>query len=92
MGGTFLFTFAHVVVMLSTPPSDTSAVHSSLLSMSMEPSALPGYTELPAKANCLANLARFRGAQPAIRIGMTTQYAVLPVPATSLHLTYRYPC
>jgi hypothetical protein len=54
-------------------PATAVPVDPSLLSISIEFFAFPGYTELIATANCLANLASLRGAQPAIRIGGTTQ-------------------
>lgn len=57
----------------STPPSSAAAIDPSLLSVSIEFFAFPGYTQLAATSNCLANLAGLRGAQPAIRIGGTTQ-------------------
>ena len=57
---------------LSEPPLDPA-----LLSVSLEFFAFPGYAALPATANCLANLANLRGAQPAIRIGGTTQCVFL---------------
>ncbi|OBZ67030.1 Solute carrier family 40 member 2 [Grifola frondosa] len=55
------------------PPSSAAALDPSLLSVSIEFFAFPGYTEIPATNNCLANIASLRGAQPAIRIGGTTQ-------------------
>lgn len=68
------FASSHALIVPSTAPSNASAVDPSLLSVSIEFFAFPGYTQLPATANCLANLASLRGAQPAIRIGGTTQY------------------
>ncbi|KAI0356333.1 hypothetical protein OH77DRAFT_1423976 [Trametes cingulata] len=57
----------------SSPPSNAAPVDPSLVSISMEFFAFPGYTQLSGTNNCLANLASLRGAQPAIRIGGTTQ-------------------
>ncbi|EGO27198.1 glycoside hydrolase family 79 protein [Serpula lacrymans var. lacrymans S7.9] len=50
-----------------------SWVNPSLLSLSLEFFAFPEYTRLSATTNCLDNIATLRGAQPAIRIGGTTQ-------------------
>ena len=58
----------------STPPSGAATVDPALVSVSIEFFAFPGYTEMAGTNNCLANLAALRGAQPAIRIGGTTQY------------------
>ena len=60
----------------SSPPSSAATVDPSLLSVSIEFFAFPGYTQLVGTANCLQNLADLRGAQPAIRIGGTTQYVL----------------
>ena len=68
-----LFASAEAITVPSTAPSTAAVVDPSLLSVSLEFFAFPGYTQLPATANCLANLATLRGAQPAIRIGGTTQ-------------------
>ncbi|EIW63157.1 uncharacterized protein TRAVEDRAFT_26555 [Trametes versicolor FP-101664 SS1] len=64
---------AHAIVVPSSPPSGAAAVDPSLVSISMEFFAFPGYTQLSGTNNCLNNLASLRGAQPAIRIGGTTQ-------------------
>ena len=61
------------VVVPSTPPSGAISVDPSLVSVSIEFFAFPGYTNITGTNNCLANLATLRGAQPAIRIGGTTQ-------------------
>ncbi|KAI0331016.1 hypothetical protein GY45DRAFT_1322942 [Cubamyces sp. BRFM 1775] len=57
----------------SSPPANAAPVDPSLVSVSIEFFAFPGYTQLSSTSNCLANLASLRGAQPAIRIGGTTQ-------------------
>lgn len=64
---------ASAVTVPSAPPSGAAAVDPSLLSISFEFFAFPGYTQLAATPKCLANLANLRGAQPAVRIGGTTQ-------------------
>lgn len=61
------------VTVPSTPPSSAQSVDKSILSVSLEFFAFPGYTQLEATNNCLANIATLRGAQPAVRIGGTTQ-------------------
>lgn len=61
------------VTVPSSPPSSAQSVDPSILSVSLEFFAFPGYTELQATTNCLANIASLRGAQPAVRIGGTTQ-------------------
>ena len=67
-------TAARAFVVPSTAPSSAAAVDPALLSVSIEFFAFPGYTQLAATDNCLANIAALRGAQPAVRIGGTTQY------------------
>ena len=62
------------VAVPSTPPSGSASVDSSLVSVSIEFFAFPGYTNITGTNNCLANLATLRGAQPAVRIGGTTQW------------------
>lgn len=57
----------------TAPPSGAAAVDPSLVSISIEFFAFPGYTQMAGTNNCLANLAALRGAQPAVRIGGTTQ-------------------
>ena len=57
----------------SAPPSGAATVDPALVSVSIEFFAFPGYTNITGTNNCLANLATLRGAQPAIRIGGTTQ-------------------
>ncbi|KAI9068399.1 glycoside hydrolase family 79 protein [Trametes sanguinea] len=61
------------IVVPSSAPSNAAAVDPSLVSVSIEFFAFPGYTQLRGTSNCLANLASVRGAQPAVRIGGTTQ-------------------
>lgn len=61
-----------ITVPSSAPPSAVP-VDPSLLSVSLEFFAFPGYAALPTTANCLANMAALRGAPPAVRIGGTTQ-------------------
>ncbi|KAI0785550.1 hypothetical protein C8Q75DRAFT_775360 [Abortiporus biennis] len=72
---TFLFLHSAVsaIVVPSSAPSTAVAVDPSLLSVSIEFFTFPAYTQIQATSNCLANLATLRGAQPAIRIGGTTQ-------------------
>ena len=57
----------------SSPPSSAATVDPSLLSLSIEFFAFPGYTQLTATQNCIDNIAALRGAPPAVRIGGTTQ-------------------
>ena len=64
---------AYAIAVPSTTPSGAVSVDSSLVSVSIEFFAFPGYTNITGTNNCLANLATLRGAQPAIRIGGTTQ-------------------
>ncbi|RPD78395.1 hypothetical protein L226DRAFT_502875 [Lentinus tigrinus ALCF2SS1-7] len=61
------------VAVPSSPPSGAVAVDPSLVSVSIEFFAFPGYTQMSGTNNCLNNLASLRNAQPAIRIGGTTQ-------------------
>ena len=64
---------ARAITVPSTPPSGAVTVDPSLVSVSIEFFAFPGYTEITGTNNCLDNLASLRGAQPAVRIGGTTQ-------------------
>lgn len=57
----------------SSVPSSAVSVDASLLSVSIEFFAFPGYVELDGTATCLSNLQSLRGAPPAVRIGGTTQ-------------------
>ncbi|TCD67081.1 hypothetical protein EIP91_000594 [Steccherinum ochraceum] len=57
----------------SSPPTQANPVDPSLVSVSIEFFTLPGYTQIEATTNCLANLAELRGVPPAVRIGGTTQ-------------------
>ena len=61
------------VVVPSSPPSGAATVDPSLVSVSIEFFAFPGYTQMSGTNNCLSNLAALRNAPPAIRIGGTTQ-------------------
>ncbi|KAI0829864.1 hypothetical protein BC628DRAFT_1314531 [Trametes gibbosa] len=61
------------VVVPSSSPSGAVAVDPSLVSVSVEFFAFPGYTQISGTNKCLANLASLRGSPPAIRIGGTTQ-------------------
>lgn len=63
---------AYAIAVPSSPPSGAVAVDPSLVSVSIEFFAFPGYTEMAGTNNCLNNLASLRGVQPAIRIGGTT--------------------
>ncbi|OCB89325.1 hypothetical protein A7U60_g3526 [Sanghuangporus baumii] len=60
-------------VVPSAAPSSAVTVDPSLLSVSIEFFAFPGYTELSGTTTCLANIEKLRGAPPAFRIGGTTQ-------------------
>ena len=64
---------ARAITVPSTPPSGAVTVDPSLVSVSIEFFAFPGYTEITGTNYCLDNLASLRGAQPAVRIGGTTQ-------------------
>ncbi|KAH9858510.1 glycoside hydrolase superfamily [Lenzites betulinus] len=61
------------VAVPSSPPSGAASVDPSLVSVSVEFFAFPGYTQISGTNKCLANLASLRGSPPAIRIGGTTQ-------------------
>lgn len=76
------------IVLPLTAPSNASSVDPSLLSVSIEFFAFPGYTDVSATATCLNNLAELRGAPPAVRIGGTTQYADLLSSSSLSALTY----
>ncbi|EKM54178.1 glycoside hydrolase family 79 protein [Phanerochaete carnosa HHB-10118-sp] len=71
--GSLLVPLCRAIAVPSSAPLSAALVDPSLLSVSLEFFAFPGYTTLAATSNCLANLATLRGAQPAIRIGGTTQ-------------------
>lgn len=58
-------------------PLNASSIDPSLLSVSIEFFAFPGYTDLSATTTCLNNLAELRGAPPAVRIGGTSQCVYL---------------
>ena len=66
-------TAVFAVAIPASPPATAATVDPALLSVSIEFFAFPGYTQLAATENCLANIAALRGAQPAVRIGGTTQ-------------------
>ncbi len=61
------------VTVPNTPPPSAAVVDPSLLSVSIEFFTFPAYAQIAATSNCIANIATLRGAQPAIRIGGTTQ-------------------
>ncbi|TBU37713.1 hypothetical protein BD309DRAFT_973450 [Dichomitus squalens] len=65
--------YVRAIAVPSTTPSGAVSVDPSLVSVSIEFFAFPGYTNITGTNNCLANLATLRGAQPAVRIGGTTQ-------------------
>ncbi|KAI0686858.1 hypothetical protein BC835DRAFT_1450643 [Cytidiella melzeri] len=69
----FCVSIGTAITLPSSPPSSARSVDPSLLSVSLEFFAFPGYTALAATENCLNNLGALRGAPPAIRIGGTTQ-------------------
>lgn len=69
----------HAITVPQTAPSNASTIDPSLLSVSIEFFAFPGYTDLSATSTCLANIASLRGAHPAVRIGGTTQCVHPPV-------------
>ncbi|EJD06326.1 uncharacterized protein FOMMEDRAFT_25640 [Fomitiporia mediterranea MF3/22] len=67
---------AQTLTTIAVPPSAPTqavTVDPSLLSVSIEFFAFPGYTELSGTTTCLANIQELRGAPPAVRIGGTTQ-------------------
>ncbi|KAK7685216.1 hypothetical protein QCA50_011579 [Cerrena zonata] len=76
------------VTVPSTPPSSAQSVDKSILSVSLEFFAFPGYTQLEATNNCLANIATLRGAPPAVRIGGTTQDRATYDPSLSSAVNY----
>ncbi|THH09286.1 hypothetical protein EW145_g2135 [Phellinidium pouzarii] len=73
----FAFANAQTVTTFAVPTSVLTStaisVDPSLLSISIEFFAFPGYTELSGTTMCLANIQTLRGAAPAVRIGGTTQ-------------------
>lgn len=78
---------SHAISVPATPPTSAASIDPALLSISIEFFAFPGYTQLRATENCLDNIAELRGgAQPAIRIGGTTQY----VPTKNFELANAY--
>ncbi|KAJ3535347.1 hypothetical protein NM688_g6992 [Phlebia brevispora] len=79
---------ALAIVVPASPPSTAKRVDPALLSVSIEFFAFPGYTELAATSNCLANIAVLRGAEPAIRIGGTTQDRATFDPTLSTAVNY----
>lgn len=64
------------VTVPSSAPSNAAVVDPSLLSVSIEFFTFPAYTQIKATTNCLDNIAALRGAQPAVRIGGTTQLVI----------------
>ncbi|GJE97722.1 glycoside hydrolase family 79 protein [Phanerochaete sordida] len=73
LSGLLSVSLCRAIAIPSSAPASAAPLDPSLLSVSLEFFAFPGYTALPATANCLANLAALRGAPPAVRIGGTTQ-------------------
>ena len=66
---------ANVVYTIPTSaPSNSITVDQSLVSVSIEFFAFPGYAGLTTTSRCLQNIEEIRGAPPAVRIGGTTQY------------------
>ncbi|CAL1708074.1 unnamed protein product [Somion occarium] len=76
------------ILIPSSPPSSAKPVDSSLLSVSIEFFTFPAYTQIQATTNCLANIATLRGAEPAIRIGGTTQDRATYNPTLSTAVNY----
>ena len=70
------FIFLAAFAIPSSIPSSAVSVDPSLLSVSIEFFAFPGYMSLPQTKTCLANLQSLRGSPPAVRIGGTTQYVL----------------
>uniref|UniRef100_A0A0W0G4A6 Beta-glucuronidase C-terminal domain-containing protein n=1 Tax=Moniliophthora roreri TaxID=221103 RepID=A0A0W0G4A6_MONRR len=68
--------FISAVVGVSIPtsaPSSAVAIDKSLLAVSIEFFAFPGYTNVTSTSKCLDNLGNLRGSPVAVRIGGTTQ-------------------
>ncbi|KAF5393616.1 hypothetical protein D9757_000409 [Collybiopsis confluens] len=64
---------ANAITVPTTAPSTAATVDSSLVAVSIEFFAFPGYTQLASTGTCLANLQGLRGSPVAVRIGGTTQ-------------------
>ncbi|KAI0069506.1 hypothetical protein K474DRAFT_1108648 [Panus rudis PR-1116 ss-1] len=76
------------VAVPSSPPSSAKPVDPSLLSVSFEFFTFPAYLQMQTTTNCLANIASLRGAQPAVRIGGTTQDRATYNPNLSSPINY----
>jgi hypothetical protein len=75
-----LFSFVAIAFAITIPssaPSNAAKVDPATLGVSLEFFAFPGYTELSNTVQCLANIEALRGTPPPVRIGGTTQYALL---------------
>ncbi|KAI0743496.1 hypothetical protein C8Q80DRAFT_842489 [Daedaleopsis nitida] len=79
------------VAVPQSPPSSAVTVDPSLVSVSIEFFAFPGYTQMTGTNTCLDNLANLRGTQPAIRIGGTTQDRATYDPNLSIAVNYTVP-
>ncbi|KAL0581236.1 hypothetical protein V5O48_000824 [Marasmius crinis-equi] len=61
------------VVIPTSAPSTAATIDPSLLAVSIEFFAFPGYTNVTSTSKCLQNLGDLRGSAVAVRIGGTTQ-------------------
>ena len=76
LAATFLFLLirdAAAVAIPTSSPSTAVTIDPSLLAVSIEFFAFPGYTNVTSTSKCLQNLGDLRGSPVAVRIGGTTQ-------------------
>ncbi|KAJ8086107.1 hypothetical protein PM082_004927 [Marasmius tenuissimus] len=69
----FLLRGGAAVVIPTAAPSSAATIDPSLLAVSIEFFAFPGYTNVTSTSKCLQNLGDLRGSPVAVRIGGTTQ-------------------
>ncbi|KIK65736.1 glycoside hydrolase family 79 protein [Collybiopsis luxurians FD-317 M1] len=69
----YLAASVDAITVPTVAPSTAATIDSSLVAVSLEFFAFPGYTELVSTGTCLANLQALRGSPVAVRIGGTTQ-------------------
>ncbi|KAK1229484.1 hypothetical protein PQX77_007454 [Marasmius sp. AFHP31] len=76
LSASFLFLLLRggaAVVIPTSAPSSAATIDPSLLAVSIEFFAFPGYTNVTSTSKCLQNLGDLRGSPVAVRIGGTTQ-------------------
>ena len=76
LSGLLSVSLCRAIAVPSSAPASAAHLDPSLLSVSLEFFAFPGYTNITGTTQCLDNISRLRGAQPAVRIGGTTQCAI----------------